>query len=360
MSEPAFFRPVVDDASDYREAIRRAEQEAGLAPDGTELAAGETPDVTPELPEAVPVQASDQPFEAEPETPVEDTSEIEQETSAAPETLTTEQLQAKLAEAEARLAEKDSFIGRQSGEVGELRRTVDELSARVDAAAQQPITPQVPQAPVTQADIDNDPEEATVRAFRQKDEHALERAFEAWRYEDPFVAATWLNDRKLAQQQEAFDAKLAAYDEKIQTVAAPVAQNAEQAKWNAAFVEVQKTRPDFIQNAERLLDEVAPKFPAVVTALANGDVGQRAEMLAVLYDLDKLGNPEQVRQDLEREAQEAAAEAAASRAAAGVVTGQTTVGQSTVEKTDEELEQEAYISRMDNKPSLSRGWTGRS
>jgi hypothetical protein len=35
-------------------------------------------------------------------------------------------------------------------------------------------------------------------------------------------------------------------------------------------------------------------------------------------------------------------------------------GQPAESKTQEELEQESYISRQRSKPSLSKGWTGRS
>lgn len=362
MSEPAFFRPIVDgDESDYRAAIRRAEEASGLNPDGTlAAAAGETPAIT-ELEGAVPVQASDQPLATEAAAEAAATPEQQQEAPAPPaESLTVEQLQEKLADAEARLADKDSFIGRQSGEVGELRRVVDELSARVGQAQAQP-APAAPQVVITQELIENDPARATMVAFQQKDEHALAAAFDVWKDEDPFTAATWLSDRRLEQQQQQFDAKLAEVDQKIGTVAAPLEASAAQNAWNSAFHAVEQQRPGFLAEAERLLKDVAPKFPNIVSVLSSGDASAKAEVLTALYDLDRVSNPEQVRAELEVQAQEAAAEAAASRATAGVVTGQTTAGQGTVvEKTAEELEADAYMNRQRSKPSLSRGWTGRS
>lgn len=336
-----------------------AEQAAGITrdADGNEQVSEETPDAATELADSTPVAASDQPLAAEPEAvEAEDTSE--QQEAVAPPAQTVEELQAEIEKLNARLEEKDTFIGRQSSDVGELRKIVDELSARVSA---QPVqsAQQAPQVAITQDLIDTNPMYATQLAYEQKNDAALKIALEAWKDEDPFAAASWRSDRLLEARQAEWEAKLAERDKKLEQLAEPVAQNAEQAQWNAAFLEVKKTHPDFIENAERLLEEVAPQYPALAKTLATGDASEKAEALKILYSLDKFGNPEQVRQDLEREASEAAAEAAASRAAAGVVSGQTTVGEQTVDKTDEELEQDRYISRMDNKPSLSRGWTGR-
>jgi chromosome segregation ATPase len=362
---------IADDRAAYLEAMRRAEAASGIERDaeGNEtngieaIVRGETPVATPELQGAVPVQASDQSLATEPAvTPpvvAADTSEQQQEAPAEP--LTVDQLQERLADAEARLAEKDSFIGRQSGEVGELRRVVDELSARVGQAQAQPAAVAEVHVPITQELIDADPARATALALKQKDEHTLAIAFEAWRDEDPFTAATWLSDRRLEQQQAVFDAKLAEVDQKIQTVAAPLEASATQNAWNNAFHAVEQARPGFLQQAERLLSEVAPKFPHIVSVLSSGDAAAKSEVLTALYDLDRVSNPEQVKQELEQQAQEATAEAAAARAAASVVTGQTTAGQgSAAEKTAEEQEADAYMTRQRSKPSLSRGWTGRS
>jgi DNA repair exonuclease SbcCD ATPase subunit len=358
---------IADDRAAYLEAMRRAEAASGIERDaeGNEtngieaIVRGETPVATPELQGAVPVQASDQPLAAEPAAE-EAAATSEQQQEAPAEALTVEQLQEKLADAEARLAEKDSFIGRQSGEVGELRRVVDELSARVNQA-QQPAPVATPQVLITQDLIDADPARATQLAFQQKDESALALAFEAWRDEDPFTASTWLSDQRLAQQQAAFDAKLAEVEGKIQTVAAPMEATVAQNEWNGAFHYVEQQRPGFLQQAERLLSEVAPKFPNIVGVLSNGDAAAKSEVLMALYDLDRVSNPEQIKQELEQQVQEATAEAAAARTAAGVVTGQTTAGQgSAAEKTVEEQEADAYMTRQRGRPSLSRGWTGRS
>lgn len=362
--EPLLVRPNVDDTSAYREALRRAEEGAVTTDASGEEVPGETPVVTPELEGAVPIAASDQPLEPEPAvTPpvvAADTSEQQPEAPAVVEPLTVEQLQVKLADAEARLAEKDSFIGRQSGEVGELRRVVDELSARVDQAQAQPVAPVQAPVAITQELIDSDPQRATLLAFEQKDDQSLRRAYDEWKEVDPFTAGQWLTDQRLEQQQAAFDAKLEEMQQQFQTTTAPLAkaqeQEQDQAAWNEVFVEAEQQRPGLIQEAARLLEgiEANPAHP-LLPALQSKDQKIRVAALTSLYDFDKLGNPEHLRQA----AEQAAVEAAATRAAAGAVSGQNAAGQAAVEQTVEEEEAEKYKARMGTRPSLSKGWTGR-
>lgn len=357
---------LADDRAAYLEAMRRAEEASGITRDdsGNEVyAEGETPVTTPELEGAVPVQASDQPLTPEPASEAA-TSEQEQPAEPAAEP-TVEELKAELAAAQARIEEQKTMIGRQSAEVGTTREEIAELKARIDAvtSAPQPAAP-APTVAITQDLIDNNPAFAVQAAFEQKNEAALQLAFEAWRDPlnpngDPFAAATWLNDRKLEQQQAAFEAKIAEQEKRFETVAAPLAESNEQREWARAFDEVKATRPDFLENAERLLTEVAPQYPAIADQLSTGDHTVKAQALAALYALDKMGNPAAVQAQLEEAAKEAAAEAAAARTA-GSVTTQSTAGQPGEPKTAEEAEQESYIARQRSKPSLARGWTGRS
>jgi hypothetical protein len=362
---------LADDRAAYLEASRRAEEAAGITrdPEGNEVYdAEQTPVATPELEGAVPITASDQPLTPEPVTPVTpvetDTSEQQPVAPAEPVApLTPEQLQERLAVAEARLEEKDSFIGRQSGEVGELRQAIAEMQTQLAKVQTAPVAA----IPITQDLIDSNPGAAVQAAFDQKDERALQIAFEAWKDPitgDPFAAAAWLNDRKLEQQQIAFDAKLAETRQQFETATAPLVatseESATQREWAEAFNEVKATRPDFMENAARLLEEVAPQHPFLLPALQSGDAKAKAGALSALYALDKLGNPGAVQAQLETAAGEAAAEAAEALRAAGAVNGQTTAGQSTELKTEDELEREGYIARQRSKPSLSKGWTGRT
>lgn len=352
---------IADDRAAFQEAMRRAEEAAGITRDagGNEVIAdAETPVATPELEGAVPVSASDQPLTPEPVEP-EQTATSEQQPEAPAAELTVEELQSRLEAAEARLAEKDSFIGRQSSEVGELRTAISEMQQQIASLPAQPVTT-APVIPITQELIDNNPAVAVQAAFEQKNEHALQVAFETWKEIDPFTAATWLNDRKLEQQNAQFEARLAETQQRLETATAPLQEGVVDRQWKDAFDEVKATRPDFLENAERILSEVAPQYPSFLPALQDGDAKAKAEALAALYALDKMSNPDAVRQQLAQDAQEAAAEAAAARAAAGVVVGQQNAGQPAEQKTAEELEQEAYISRQRGKPSLARGWTGRS
>lgn len=356
-----------DDRSAYDEAMARAEAAAGITRDaeGNEVyAEPETPVATPELEGAVPIAASDQPLTPEPVSPT-DTPELQQPVAPA-EPLTPEQLQEKLAVAEARLEEKDSFIGRQSGEVGELRQAVAEMQAQLAAAPTQLEAP-APVIQITQELIDNNPGAAVQAAFEQKNERVLQIAFEAWKDPvtgDPFAAASWLNDQKLHRAQIDFDAKLAETKRAFEVTTAPLAETAAQSEdkqqWSDAFTMVKATRPDFIENAARLLEEVAPQYPSFLPALQSGDAKAKAEALSALYALDKLGKPDEVQAQLETAAVEAAVEAAEALRVAGAVTSQSTAGQPTELKTEEELEQQAYVTRQRSKPSLSKGWTGRT
>lgn len=365
MTEPAIYRPSVDDASAYRDAMRRAEEASGMAPDGTFIVSEETPDEQ-ELAGAVPVQASDQPLTPEPaqnlDEDVADTSEQQQVAPAVEPTA--DDLKAQLAAAEARIEEQKTMIGRQSTEVSETRQAIADLKAQIAAVQALQATPVAPATiQITQELIDTNPAAAVQAAFAQRNEQALQIAFEAWKDPisgDPFAAAAWLNDRKLEQQQAAFDAKLAETQKQFETVAAPIAQNEEHRQWALAFEKARATQPDLIDNAERLLTEVASQYGAFLPILSTGDADAKAEALLALYALDKMGNPQAVQAQLEEAAQEAATEAAAARAAASVVTGQSTAGQPSEQKTPEELEQERYFARQQSKPSLSRGWTGRS
>lgn len=368
----------MDDLTDYREALARAEAAATATDEKGEVVDRETPVVVEELAGAVPVQASDQPPTEEPVVETDTSEEQQQVAPAVEEPLTVEQLQERLAQAESRLAEKDSFIGRQSGEVGELRSTVDAYAQRLadlEAKLAQPVVtqPQVAPVPVTQADIDTDPATATIRAYENGKalgvtDPMLERAFSDWKELDPFAAGQWLTDRRLEQQQAAFDARFAEQSEKIETVNAreteAEAAAAERAAWNEAFIEVQKEHPDFlakdedgVTNAERLLTEVAPQFPAIAEVIKSGDAEAKAQGMKLLLGQSKLANPEQFGKELQDAAQVAAEEAAAVRAAAGVVSGQATVGQHTETKTEEQVEVERQMARIGSGPSLRKGWS---
>lgn len=360
---------IAEGRSAVREATRRAEEDAGIFRDaeGNEVYADQTtPEATPELEGAVPVSASDQPLPVEPV--VETATPTEEATPQAPEpaaTLSVEELQAEVARLNELLSTKDSFIGRQSTDVGELRAELEALRAQITAP--QPVAQ--PQLVITQQLIEEDPGRATQLAYEQRNEQALAVAFEAWKDEDEFAAASWRYDKLLEKQEREFNARLEAVRGEVAEVKAPIAASTEQQAWSTAFLEMQKAYPDFLEvnaetgttNAERLLAEVAPQFPTIAKLIADGDVAAKVEGLTLLYDKGKLGNPAQVAADLQSAADEAAASAAAARAAAASVNGQQNAGQgSTVKQTEEEAEIERYKARYSGGVSLARGWTGRS
>ena len=355
---PPLHAPNVESQSAYREALARAEAEAAPyiepsretpAEGGQEEAATPTtaaPEVaTPAAPEATEPQAApEQPAET-PETP---------ETPAATETDPTAariaELEAQLAEREARIAEQQTFIGRQTTEVGDVRREIDELRQRLEAPAQ----PQAPQVPITQELIDENPAYATQLAFEQKNEQALQLAYENWKLDDPATAGVWLAERRFEQRLAERDAAHQQELEQLKTAIQPAQerhqQEADQAVWAQAFDLTRQAHPDFVEHAERILTDVAPQYPHLVTILADGEPAARAEALKVLYQIDAASrlNPAAVKEQLESEAAAAAQEAAASAAAAAVVAGQTTTSANTParELTPEEREQQAYMRRF--------------
>lgn len=363
---------IADDNANFREAMARAEAAAGIVRDesGTELngveafVRGETPALA-ELEGAVPVQASDQPLTpGEPAVEAATSQEQQQEAPVAQPTVA--ELQAQLAAAEARLAEKDSFIGRQSSEIGELRTRVDEIAAQ----QAQPVTPVIP---ITQELIDADPASATQAAFAQKNEAALERAWNAWDAEGDGAARLWLTERRAEQREAQLRAEIDATRNELAQLREPIQQQTAEAAqnqaWKEAFDAVRAKHPDVFEKdengatiAERLIHAAGtkPEYETFKELLQNGDANAKATALSALYAMERLGDPAGLQQQLAEAAQQAEAEAAAARAAAGVVNGQTTAGQQTELKTTEELEQDAYIQRQKGKPSLARGWTGRS
>jgi hypothetical protein len=370
---------IADDHAAYREAMARAEAASGIErdADGNEtngieaIVRGEIPAPTSEPVVAVPVTASDQQLPPEPVTPVADTPEPEAEPA---EPLSVEELQKQLEIATARLEEKDSFIGKQSSDVGELRQTVAELSARLDTKENQPVVqPNVAATtPVTQELIDTNPALAAEAAYVQGDANALQYVMEQWKEVDAFSASSWRADKLLEQQQKAFDKKIAEQEERLAAVAAPVAasaaQTADQEQWREALDDVKGRYPEvFVTDAEgttpaqRLLEAAGtrPEYAAFKEMLQTGDASAKAAAISALYALEKVGNPEAFKAQLEKDAQEAAAEAAAARAGASAVNGQPNAGQGGELKTEAELESDAVISRMRSKPSLSKGWTGR-
>ena len=362
---------IADAHAAFQKAKLRAESAAGITRDGEGnevYSSEETPVVTPELQDATPVVASDQEqLATEPvvEETVDTSEQQEVEQVATP---TVEELQAQIAIAEARLAEKENMIGRQSTEVGEVRQQMAELQAQI-SALQTPITPPAT-IQITQELIDTRPDVATQAAYTQRNDQALQIAFDAWKEIDPFTASTWLSDKKLEQVQAAHKAELEQIEKRFETVAAPLAETAEQQQWKLAFDEVRTKHPDvFIADpetgqtgAEALITAAGtrPEYETFKNLLQDGDASAKAAALSALYALEKMGNPQALQKQLEEEAKAAADEVAAARLAAGAVTAQTTAGQPGEQKTAEELEQEQYLVRQKSKPSLARGWTGRS
>lgn len=370
--EPTFFRPVVDDLSAYREAVAKAEADAvtvvvdemGRTPEG----AVPTEDLT-----AVPVVASDQVIQPEvtpgteatavvTETPVVEAPAVAEET---PEQKVA-RLEAELAQREAQLAEKEKFIGQQSTQVGDVRAELQQL--RDELAARTPQTPAPVPVAITQDMIDNDPATATILAYQQNDGFALERAFEAWKEEDPFSAASWRSDTLAQQREAAIRADVQRQiDERNAREAAAASANA---AWGDAMNLVGSKYPDFLavgadgrSNAERLLNDVAPQLaPELLATLRDGSAQAKADILESLHLRDRANSsdPNAVRAQLEEAAALAAAEEAAARAAAATVVGQPTAGQDPVPESYEEREKKAYEARRATAPSLSRGWTGRS
>ena len=328
--------------------------------------------VAPESAEAVLVQASDQPLQPE-ETPgtaatavAEDTPVVVPPVVAEETQLTPEQQ--RIAQLEAQLAEKEAMIGRQSAEVGQVRQEMQAL--REEWTAARAATPTVPaSAPIviTQEMIEDDPARAAQIAYQQNDPAALERAFNFWKEVEPFEAASWRSDTLAQQREAAIRAEIQADRERVAQEKARAEQT--NAAWNGAMNDVAAQYPDFLQvdetgksNAERLLVEVAPQYPHMIAILRDGDQQAKAEVLKALYVVDRANrtDPAALAKQLEDAAAAAAAEEAAARAAAATVVGQPTAGQDPVPLTAEQQEQAAYAARRGARPSLERGWTGRS
>lgn len=348
---PAPFHANVEDMSAYRAALAAAEAAAAPFVDPGETPAEGEPTATVEETEAA--------TQVEPQEP-----EPSQQTATPAEEQTPDEryaeLQRQIAERDARIAEQQAMIGRQSTEVGEWRQKMAELEARLDTASQQ--APAVPTMPVTQDLIDTDPARATQLAFIQRDEAALQRAYEAWADEEPATAAVWLAEQKTAVALAEMEARHQQQLEELRASTQPSVEQSqaaqEQAILNQAFELAKVDRPDFLEHADRIFAEVIPAYPNISRQLLEGSVEQKAEVLKVLYDIDKMNrqSPEAVKAQLEAEAAAAAAEEASSTASAAVVTGQTTASAQEGERelTYEERERLAYANRQASRTSWEK------
>lgn len=335
----------------FREAVRVAE-EAALA------AEQETPSALPEMEGAEPVQASDQPLtlpDAEPavaDTPAEETqtaAEQAAERLLAGKYKTPEEL-------EAAYQELQSAFGRQGQEIGELRTAFEQFSATQATPAPAPVA-------ITPELIDTDPQRATLLAYAQKNEQALHLAFEQWKDIDPFTAGAWLNERRMEQAEQAHRAEMEQLRAELQSVRQPQEAAQQEQEWRAAMNDVAAQHPDFLASAERIISEVAPKYPNIIGPLASGDRKAKAEILTALYAIDRASNtdPAALSQQLQEEAARAAEEARLAREGATVVTQATAgLGSDEPELTPEQKEAQRYLQRFQSRVSLDKGWTGRS
>lgn len=346
---PAPFHANVEDMSAFREALKAAEAAA-----------------EPEAPEETPAegeQASVEETEAATQEPAEPEASEPEQQPATPEPEETPEsriaeLERQIAERDARIAEQQSFTGRQSSEVGELRQKIAEMEARLST----PSEPAAPTVPVTQDLIDTDPARATVLAFQQRDETSLQRAYEAWADEQPAQAAVWLVEQKMTAMLAERDARHQQELEELRAATQPSVEQTkaaeEQRVLNEAFNLAQGERPDFLEHAARIFDEVIPAYPALSRQLLEGTVETKAEVLKVLYDIDKMNrqDPEAIKAQLEAEAAAAAAEEAQGSASAAGVSGQTTASAQEGERelTPEEQEREAYTRRISAKQGFAK------
>lgn len=369
---------IADDRAAFREAMARAEAASGIErdADGNEtngieaILSGKTSDAN-ELKGAVPVAASEQPLVSGETAPVVDTSSEEQ---AATPPQTVEELIAEREKLIAQVEEQKLMIGRQSTEVGESRERMAVIEAELAGIrAAQAVEPAAPAIQITPELIETNPALAAQAAFEQKNQSVLEAAWNAWDAEGDGSAKLWLAERRAEQREAELRAEIAATREKIEQIEAPLAKQTaeatEQAQWREAFDTVREKHPDVFQPdadgksiAESLILAAGtkPEYGAFREMLQTGDGPTKAAALSALYALERIGDPQGIATQLAEAAREAEVEAAAARVAAGAVTGQTTSGQPGEQKTEEEQEQEGYIRRQKDKPSLAKGWTGRS
>lgn len=343
-----------DDNAAYREALNRAYENAEVEEVPTETPA----EVAPVEP-LIETESSEAPVVEETEpTPQTLLTGNVTEADTSEETPAEKLLAGKYKspeELERAYLEAQSVIGRRDTEKDALRESIDQLREQMAKPVEQP------HVAVTTDEILEDPAAATVRAFAQKDERALDRAYRAWQEEDSTAAALWLSETRASQREAALRSEIAAVRGEVQTLSVPQQEAAQREEWNTAFSIVLAKSPDFGEHAARILEEVAPQYPNILGALSSGDAKAKAEILTALYAIDRAQteDPAKLRETLNEEAREAAEEARQAREGAKVLT-QATTGGDAPEQSPEELEAERTKQRYAAQTGgWNANWVGR-
>lgn len=250
---------------------------------------------------------------------VVDTAEAEEPQEAAPERPrnekgqfvkaeaeeSTDDLRARLEAAERRLADKDEYIGRQSNEVGELRRALEERLAGLEQSVQQP---RYAPTQITAELIEQNPGAAVQLAYEQQNPQALQIAMEAWKYEDPFAAASWVSQR----QMEALNSQWQERYQQLEQRFEPVAQTQGDREFARGLREITETHgplEDIIARAEQA-NIPQRAADAIRHALEHGTPEQRIGAIEALALLSSdRPNADTLNEAVQANARQAAAEA---------------------------------------------------
>lgn len=182
---------------------------------------------------------------------------------------TVEDLERAYAEAQKMIPEYADWR-KLNGEVEYLREQLQQQAAPAAAPIQ-----------ITADLIERDPASAAVLAYEQDNGHAFRIAFEAWREEDPFSAATWASQKSAEQNMQEVEQKYEQRFRELEQRVAPAAAAVAQQQSSAQLAKVAEEFPEIPALFESgRLAEIAQQFPGTIgAALISEDPAVKAEAL---------------------------------------------------------------------------------
>lgn len=190
---------------------------------------------------------------------------------------TTGDYESRVAQLEQRLADKDEFIGRLTNEVGESRKMLEEIRDRKPEAAPVQITSDM---------IEANPSYAAQLAYEQDNGVAFQQALEAWKFEDPFAAATWVsgkqNEIQFAELRREQDARIAQLQAQVQPAAEASQQQLLVSKVGAVAAE--------FPGLDKMLEDgtiakVAADYPTIGNDLIGSDPDRKTAALRAAAEI---------------------------------------------------------------------------
>lgn len=339
----------------FQEAMRQAEQEAGIPPD-TELygqfLTDRPQDTGPEAePETLAAAAP-----AEPEAPPEEPAAPRPETSGEAKLYAG---QYKTLEAlEQGAVEKQRFIDQLLSEKREqeavFRAELDQLRAQINE-------PRVDRGSLEEL-IETNPAQALAYSLQQhpdgslsvRDQMLFERSLRAWHEFDSYAATNWQTQFTTAQMQQQLARQFAPQIQRANTIA-------DTSELERAYTNVRSRHDDFEQiigplTEERLNEIVQTGVPAEILQGLTGDLAAKEKVLETIYRWEKAERAGALATAAQEAVQQATQEARTAKQEATVASASTTTPPQVPMTEDERMR--LVMEQFQNGRNMRKHWTG--